>query len=437
MSFVCTENELLTDLKGALYNPIPIDDRLWLPNNIEKMSKLFFDNIESMEFPEIAYKVAKNLIKNDIPDTILKNIINECFNFEIPLHNLENNLHIFELFHGPTLTFKDIGARFMSRIIQYFLKDNEIIHIIVATSGDTGSAVADAFFNIPNIMVHILYPKNLISEIQENQMTGYGNNVLAYEVDGNFDDCQSLIKKTLKDKSLCNKLNFFPANSINIARLIPQSLYYFWIYAQLKRINRIENIYITVPSGNLGNITGGILAYKMGLPVKKFIAAINNNKAFYEYLYDNNIKQKKAIPSVSNAMDISIPNNLIRLKSIFENNIEMQKVIDSISISDNETINTIKHVLEKYNYILDPHTAVGYAAYHKILKKNIHLMDNNINGVIISTAHPAKFPEIMKSLNIKYKLPKQIENLNYNGHKISICNNFDEWKNILQKIDNL
>lgn len=432
MKFACTSNNtLITNLEGALFHPIPIDDSLWIPNNIHQLPYFFFQNIKNMNFKEIAFEVARELIANDIPADILKNIIDECFNFDIPLHSLSDDLHILELFHGPTLTFKDIGARFMSRIIRHFLPENKQIHIIVSTSGDTGSAVADAFFNMPNVIVHILYPRKLISSIQEIQMTNYGKNIIAYEVNGNFDDCQKLVKDTLADKQLCKLLTFFPANSINIARLIPQTFYYFWMYAQLKRRDsQLKNIYVSVPSGNLGNLTGGILAFKMGLPIKYFIAATNSNRAFGEYLYSNHISQKKAIPTISNAMDISIPNNLKRLKVIFNDNVDMQTKIASLAITDNETKKTIEEVYDMYGYTLDPHTSVGYSAFLK------YISNNNIKhytGVILATAHPAKFPEIMNKLNVKYDIPKQLKDIKDTGIKYNIKNNYNMWRNILIK----
>ena len=434
MKFVCTNNtELKTNLKGALFNPIPIKDGLWIPNKIDKLPKTFFENIHNMSFKEIAYIIANQLIGEEIPSENLKNIVDVCFNFKIPLYKLSENLHILELFHGPTMTFKDIGARFMSEVIKYFIKDDKI-DIIVSTSGDTGSAVADAFYNIPNIKVHILYPKNKISKIQEFQITNYGKNIIPYEVEGNFDNCQQIIKDTLADKEVSKIMKLFPANSINIARLIPQSFYYFWLYSQLKKQNmNIKDLYVAIPSGNLGNLTGGIIAYKMGLPIEMFIGATNDNKAFSEYLYNNQINIQKVFHTISNAMDIGIPNNLIRLRSIFGDNINMQKKISSFSITESETKNTIEEVYKKFNYTLDPHTAVGYKALEKyLLKNNI----KSYTGVVLSTAHPSKFPEVMEKLDVSVSIPSRISNLKKNGIKYNISLNYDIWKTMLIKSKN-
>tara|TARA_B100000925_G_scaffold291885_1_gene282167 strand:- start:3623 stop:5416 length:1794 start_codon:yes stop_codon:yes gene_type:complete len=434
MKFSCTNNStLITNLEGALFHPIPYENELWLPNKIHCLPMDFFQKIDTMSFNEIAYTVAKELIGSEIPENKLREIIDSSFNFDIPLHTLSENLHILELFHGPTFTFKDFGARFMSKIIKYFIGDKDI-DILVSTSGDTGSAVADAFYEIPNVKVHILYPKNRISSVQELQITNYGKNIIAYEVDGNFDDCQKMVKDTLADTTLKKLMTFFPANSISIARLIPQSFYYFWIYAQLKKQKcKINPIYISVPSGNLGNITGGIIAFKMGLPVKLFIAATNDNKAFGEYLYSNHISQKKAKHTISNAMDIGIPNNLIRLKSIFNDNKDMQTKIASFSISDIETKKTINNVYKKYKYTLDPHTAVGYSALERYISEN---SIENFTGIILATAHPAKFPEVMTRLNAPYIIPKKIYKMKDSGIKYCIKKDYKTWKNILIKSKN-
>ena len=300
---------------------IPLPNALWFPNNIEPLDEEFYENIEKLSFFEIAKRVLDNLLGEEIEKDKLIDIVKDSFNFEIPLVKCSDNIHILELFHGPTFTFKDVGARFMSRILKhYFPEGTENFDIIVSTSGDTGSAVADAFQDLPNVKVHILYPKDLISEVQEKQLTTYGKNVFAYEVEGNFDDCQNLIKKSLSDKSLTNRLLFFPANSINIARLIPQSLYYFWAYAQFKKYSTKQPI-ICVPSGNLGNLSGGILASLLGLPIKHFIGATNINNTFEKYI-NNDLESfdniKRAEPTLSSAMDISLPNNLKKIQYVFK-----------------------------------------------------------------------------------------------------------------------
>ena len=432
MKFACSGNkEYITNLEGALFNPIPIEETLWLPNTYHELSYDFFNNIHKMTFHEIALTISKQLIGTEIPENILKNIIEECFDFEIPLKKLNNKLYILELFHGPTLTFKDVGARFMSRILRYFIHKDKEVSIIVSTSGDTGSAVASAFHKLSNVNVHILYPKNMISQVQEKQIRSYGDNVYTYQVEGTFDDCQKLVKDTLNDENLRNMITFFPANSINIARLIPQTFYYFWMYAQLKKTNKqFKQIYISIPSGNLGNLTGGIIAYKLGLPIKHYIAATNANDSFGQYLYFDNIKNKKAVPTISNAMDVSIPNNLIRLKAIFKDNVDMQSKISSISINDKETKENITSVYNLYKYPMDPHTSVGYTALQKYIStKDI----KSYTGIILSTAHPSKFPEVMDKLEIEYDIPSQLENLEYRSDRIYLKNNYSDWKNYLIK----
>ena len=439
MKFISTlksNNEYLkSNFKDCLMNPIPLPNSLWFPDNIEKMSDEFFNNIDNLDFNQIALQVVDNLLGEDIPKNDLEDIITDSFNFKIPLVKCSDNISILELFHGPTFTFKDVGARFMSRILKYFYPNqSDKFDIIVSTSGDTGSAVADAFQDLPNVKVHILYPKNLISDIQEKQLTTYGDNVFAYQVDGNFDECQNLIKETLKDKDLTDRLLFFPANSINIARLIPQCLYYFWAYAQLKKNGK--NINICVPSGNLGNLSGGILAYKLGLPVNHFIGATNINNTFEKYLNngDEGIKEiDRAIPTLSNAMDISIPNNLKRLKFAFnDSNVEMSKTISSFSCSDVDTINGIKEFWNKYNYSIDPHTSVGYNAIKKYISKNPNKEDENY--ILISTAHPAKFYKTMDTAKIPYQMPLKISQLlKEKGKKINLKNNYNEWKEVLIK----
>ena len=437
MNFTSTsfndQNEFLkSNFKNCLLNPLPLKDSLWFPDNIKKLDDLFFENIDKMDFKSIALTVLKNLLNDDIPEENLLNIIEESLNFKIPLIKCDNNMYILELFHGPTFTFKDVGARFMSRILKYYYPvGTENFDIIVSTSGDTGGAVADAFQDLPNVKVHILYPKDMISEVQEKQLTTYGNNVFAYELDGNFDECQDLIKKTLSDKDLTNRMLFFPANSINIARLIPQCLYYFWAYSLLKKETNKKPI-ICVPSGNLGNLSGGILAYKLGLPVKRFIGATNKNNTFERYIKEGdevfkNIK--RAEPTLSSAMDISIPNNLKRLKYVFRNE-KISDLISSYSVSDIETKVGIKTFWDYYNYSIDPHTSVGYQAVNKYkLEKNSEDI-----FIILSTAHPAKFYKTMDKVLIPYKMPnKIIELLKSKGKSYFLKKNYELWKKVLIK----
>ena len=435
MKFVCTLNpQIKGDLKECLMNTIPLPNSLWFPEIEKPLSPDFFKNIDKMDFHSIALEVLNNILGDDIPKSELEKIIKESLNFDMPLIEINNNISILELFHGPTFTFKDVGSRFMARILKYFYPEGtKEFDIIVSTSGDTGSAVADAFQDLDNVKVHILYPKGLISDVQEKQLTTYGKNIFAYQVDGNFDECQDLVKQSLRDDELTKKLLFFPANSINIARLIPQSLYYFWAYAQLKKSNpsKCNSLNICVPSGNLGNLSGGIIAYKLGLPINHFIGATNINDTFKKYLLNGSegIKDiERAKPTLSSAMDISIPNNLKRLIFAFKDS-EIEKTISSYSVTDDETLAGITEFKNKYNYSLDPHTSVGYIGIKKYLDQT---SKTDENFIIISTAHPAKFYKTMDMVNVSYSMPEKISTLlKMKGNKKEISTNYQVWKNIL------
>ena len=436
MKFVCTLNpQIKGNLKECLMNTIPIPNSLWFPEIEEPLSSDFFENIHEMDFHSIAQEVLNNILGEDIPKEELTKIIKDSFNFEMPLVEIDNNISILELFHGPTYTFKDVGSRFMARILKYFYPEGtKEFDIIVSTSGDTGSAVADAFQDLENVKVHILYPKGLISDVQEKQLTTYGKNIFAYQVDGNFDECQDLVKKSLRDEELTKKLLFFPANSINIARLIPQSLYYFWAYAQLKKSNpeKCNSLNICVPSGNLGNLSGGIIAYKLGLPIKHFIGATNINDTFRKYLINgaDGIKNiERAKPTLSSAMDISIFNNLKRLIFAF-NDSDITKFISSYGVTDDETLEGIKEFKNKYDYSLDPHTSVGFIGINKYMQDNKN--NDKDHFIIISTAHPAKFYKTMDMVNVPYIMPEKISNLlKLKGYKKEISKNYQDWKKIL------
>lgn len=425
-NFITTNGMLRNNFKNCLLDPIPMDDTLWFPFNINKLSDDFYLNISNLSFEEMCLIVLSEILKDDIDSKDLKKIINDSFNFEIPMKSFPgSNISILEMFNGPTFTFKDVGARFMSRILKhYFSKDK--FDIIVSTSGDTGSAVADAFQDLENVKVHILYPKDKISNVQEKQLTTYGNNVFAYCTDGNFDDCQKLIKETLKDKKLNSRLKFFPANSISIARLIPQCLYYFWGYAQyIKEHGKSKKPVFCIPSGNLGNLSGLVLARELGLPVEHIIGATNINNTFEKYLDGKDINDnRRAIETLSNAMDISIPNNLKRLKYVFGDNKNMKNYISSYSFDDKSTLDGIVDFYNRYNYSIDPHTSVGYLA---IKKDKINF--KNRDYILISTAHPAKFYQTMDKVNIPYVIPEGIKKLNkLKVNKIYLENNYSKWK---------
>lgn len=426
------------------------DGGLFMP---EKWPKLKADFLK-FSFHQIALKAAQQFV-SEIPLKDLKRIISGTFNFPAPLKHLVNNIYVLELFHGPTLAFKDFGARFLSRSLGYFLKNqNQILNIIVATSGDTGSAVAAGFFKVPNIRVFILYPSGKVSRLQEKQLTTYGHNITAIEVKGTFDDCQKLAKKILSDKILNKQMLFSSANSINFGRLLPQSFYYFWAYSQLEKFlnpdstlshpsrradksarygtRKAEPVFV-VPSGNFGNLFAGLMAKKMGLPVYKFVAATNANNTIQKYLDTGKFFPKKSKTTISNAMDVGNPSNFARMLEMYNNNHKaIRKDITAFSVSDTETKNTIRKIYHQTGYVCDPHTAVGIKAawqYQKAVK-NIHPV------VVLSTAHPAKFREVIEPIiRKKIKLPKQlIEPMKKKKQSIKVSTDYNQLKKVLFSI---
>ena len=413
MSFISSNLDgkpVIGNLKECLLNPIPREDALWFPNEIRKLDANFFSDIHNKSFKEIALVVLENLLGRDISIDDLVSIIDDCFDFDMPLVKCDADLFVLELFHGPTFTFKDVGARFMSRVLKLFYpKGTTDFDIVVSTSGDTGSAVADAFQDLDNVKVHILYPKNRISEVQEKQLTNYGKNVFAYSVEGNFDDCQDLVKKTLKDDELAERMLFFPANSINVVRMIPQCLYYFWAYAQLVKVSESRHPVVCVPSGNLGNLSGAVLAYKLGLPIKHLISAVNDNDTFSRFLKEGKSaveNPERAKSTFSTAMDISVPNNLKRIEFAFQDS-TISDMVTSFSITNQETLDGIEHMYRTYKYVIDPHTSVGYTA----IRHSKDASTQNETYILVSTAHPAKFGEIMDKTNVVYRTPEKITNL--------------------------
>lgn len=383
----------------AVLKSIADDGGLYLPESFPILKDDFLSNIEEFSFSEMAFEILDSFLKDEIGKDDLKTIIKRAFNFAAPLVEISDNLYILELFHGPTLAFKDFGARFMAQVMSYFIKDKEEINILVATSGDTGSAVANAFYDLPGIKVTLLYPSGKVSLIQEKQLTTFDKNITAVEVEGNFDDCQRMVKQAFADKDLNKKLKLSSANSINIARLLPQSLYYFYAYAQLN--NKKLPLVFSVPSGNLGNLTGGLIAKKVGLPVEKFIAGLNSNSAFYEYLQTGKFNPRETIRTISNAMDVGNPSNFFRIKEIFNNDYELIKsIIFSQYFSDEETIEGINEVYNKFGYLIDPHGSVSYLATKEYMLEN---KSGNFNGIILETAHPAKFIDV-----IEYAVDKEI-----------------------------
>ena len=423
MKLYSTRNpNVLVDLETAVFKGLADDKGLYLPEKFIPFAPSFFDEIEKYSFQELCLKVCEQLFQGEINSNDLKAIVNNAITFNAPLVKLEEGLHILELFHGPTLAFKDFGARFMAQILSYLNKDkNKKTTILVATSGDTGGAVASGFFNVPNIDVIILYPSGKVSPLQENQLTTLGGNITALEVDGTFDDCQSIVKRAFLDNELSKKFNLCSANSINIARLIPQSFYYFEAYKQLENKKDITFI---VPSGNFGNITAGIFANKLGLPVRNFIAATNENDIIPKYLSTGLFEPKPSIQTISNAMDVGNPSNFERLLSLFGSTWNNEEInIESYSINDKETQNGIKNIYNQYGYLIDPHTAVGYEVYFKNKNKIS-------NGIILSTAHPSKFDKnIYSELASKIEIPERLSNLEaLEKNSINISIEFNDFK---------
>ena len=426
MKLYSTRNpNILVDLETAVFKGLADDKGLYLPEKFIPFAPSFFDEIEKYSFQELCLKVCEQLFQGEINSNDLKAIVNNAITFDAPLVKLEEGLHILELFHGPTLAFKDFGARFMAQLLSYLNKDKDKkTTILVATSGDTGGAVASGFFNVPNIDVIILYPSGKVSPLQEKQLTTLGGNITALEVDGTFDDCQSIVKRAFLDNELSRNFNLCSANSINIARLIPQSFYYFEAYKQLENKKDITFI---VPSGNFGNLTAGIFANKLGLPVRNFIAATNDNDIIPKYLSTGFFEPKPSIQTISNAMDVGNPSNFERLLSLFGSTWNNESVnIKSYSINDKETQNGIKNTYNKYGYLIDPHTAVGYEVYLKNKNKIS-------NGIILSTAHPSKFDKnIYAELASKIEIPKKLSNLeSLEKNSIKISSEFNDFKTCL------
>ncbi|MFC2176654.1 threonine synthase [Bacteroidota bacterium] len=375
--------------KTATTNGLALDGGLYVPNVIPTLPPSFFDTIEQKSDAEIGFEVLLPLVENSLPKEALEKIVSETLSFSLPVVEVAKDTFVLELFHGPTQAFKDVGARFMSRCMSVFSDEKELT-VLVATSGDTGSAVANGFYNVPGISVKILFPKGKVSPYQEFQMTSLGKNIQAIEVDGTFDDCQALVKQAFQDKSLRGKVSLSSANSINISRLLPQMLYYFIAYKQIKATLGNKKLVISVPSGNFGNITAGLIAQRMGLPISRFVAANNANDTFFKYLQSGNYEPKPSVTTVSNAMDVGAPSNFERIQYLFNNSLEsIKSVITSYSFSDAETIEEIKSCYAKNQYILDPHGAVGKLALDQSL-------GNDEIGIFLETAHPLKFAEIVQ-----------------------------------------
>ena len=406
MSFYSTNKQTpLVSLKEAVVKGLADDNGLFMPTRIPQLPAAFFEQIETLSLQEISLEVAATLLKDEISKEELRPIVEESMNFEIPVVPVHDNIYALELFHGPTHAFKDVGARFMARLLAHFTQESQKqITVLVATSGDTGSAVAAGFLGVPGIDVVILYPSGKVSDIQEKQLTTLGQNITALEIDGTFDDCQYLVKKAFLDKELNKKLQLTSANSINIARLVPQSFYYHYAYAQVKAQGK-EVVFAT-PSGNYGNITGGLLAKRMGLPVHKFIAATNSNDIVPAYLQTGHFIPRPSAHTISNAMDVGNPSNFARLMDMYDNSLEkIRQEVVGYRFSDEETRQLMRQVYQEHGYTLDPHGAIGYGALRDYLQDKPEL-----TGIFLETAHPAKFIEVVEeTIPVKVTIPENLQ----------------------------
>ena len=408
MKLYSTNNpDNIVELKQAVLKSLPKDKGLYMPVDIPKLSDAFIENLENYSFEEIAFEVASALIGDYISNDALRGIIKRSINFPAPVVMHDDTIGTLELFHGPSLAFKDFGARFMAELISYFIKDEERkITILVATSGDTGGAVAAGFYDTPGIEVVILYPKGKVSMLQEKQLTTLGKNIYALEIEGTFDDCQAIVKKAFLDEELKEIYDLSSANSINIARLIPQSFYYFEAYKQVMKYGK--KVVFAVPSGNFGNLTAGLLAKRMGLPVDHFIAATNINKIVPDYLKTGNYEPKPSIATISNAMDVGAPSNFVRMLALYENDhAKLTQDVSGFYLTDDDDKLTLRNIYDLYNYTADPHGAIGYAAIRNFQKSNPDYL-----GVYLETAHPSKFLDVMEDvLSDPVKVPPRLKKL--------------------------
>lgn len=431
MKFYSTNNKQLSvSFKDAVFNSLPKDRGLYMPLSTPRLDAEFIERLPELSFQDMAFVVAKSFIEDDIPDSDLKRIIDDTLSFDAPVVELKDGSYILELFHGPSLAFKDFGARFMSRIMAYFSQKNNVtLDVLVATSGDTGGAVALGFSGVPNTRVTILYPKGKVSPVQELQLCTNGNNIQAIEVDGTFDDCQDLVKKAFNDGDLNEKLTLTSANSINISRLIPQTFYYFYAYSQLVK-KGIDDIVFVVPSGNFGNLTAGLFAYKMGLPVKHFVAGTNANDVVPRFLSGQKYQPKQAIQTISNAMDVGNPSNWNRILDLFNQDTnELKKRLTAYSFSDDETHVAIEQIYQKDQYIACPHTAVAWLAAQQYRSEN----PGDDAFVSLSTAHPCKFPDVFpEPMRDKIETPEVVEELKgKDQQKVQLSNSYDDFKAFL------
>lgn len=425
----------IANLSKAVVKGLAEDRGLYMPERINKLPKEFFDNIEKLSFQEIAYRVADAFFGEDVEAEALKKIVYDTLAFDCPVVKVSDNIYSLELFHGPTLAFKDVGARFMARMLQYIASretadNSKTVNVLVATSGDTGSAVANGFLGVEGIHVYVLYPKGKVSKIQESQFTTLGKNITAIEIDGVFDDCQALVKNAFMDEELNKHMKLTSANSINVARFLPQAFYYFNAYARMKEQGLADNLVVCVPSGNFGNITAALFGHAMGLPIKRFIAANNANDIFYKYLKSGKYEPKPSIQTIANAMDVGDPSNFARILDLYGNSHErITSLISGATYSDERISETMQECYKSSGYILDPHGACGYQALKELLKPDE-------TGVFCETAHPAKFKEkVDEILNTNIEIPERLAAF-MRGTKLSIpmSKDFKTFKKFLMKL---
>lgn len=418
-------------LEEAVVKGLAADRGLYMPHNIRILPASFYEQIDQLSFQEIASQVADAFFGEDVPAETLKQIVYDTLSFDVPVVRVKENIYSLELFHGPTLAFKDVGGRFMARLLGYFIRKEgkRQVNVLVATSGDTGSAVANGFLGVEGIHVYVLYPKGKVSEIQEKQFATLGRNITAVEVDGTFDDCQALVKSAFMDQELNERMQLTSANSINVARFLPQAFYYFYAYAQMKKLGREKELVVCVPSGNFGNITAGLFAKRMGLPVKRFIAANNRNDIFYQYLKTGQYAPKPSVQTIANAMDVGDPSNFARILDLYEGSHDaIASEISGETYTDDQIRETVQLTYDETGYLLDPHGACGYRA----LSEN--LQPGEV-GVFLETAHPAKFLHTVEDIiGTDINIPEKLKAF-MNGTKQSVpmSKNFMTFKEWLLK----
>jgi threonine synthase len=428
MKFYSTKDKSLrVDFEQAVKAGLAPDGGLFMPEKVEVLKDEFWRDLDSKTFSDLSFEIALAFLSDSLPQQALKKIVEQAITFDAPLVNLEKGIYALELYHGPTLAFKDFGARFLASVLGYYSeKENKEVTILVATSGDTGSAVAHGFYNVPGTKVIVLYPAGKVSDLQEKQFATLGGNIEALEVDGTFDDCQRLVKDAFADKEIGSKRRLTSANSINVARLIPQMFYYFRGYQQLTKEER-KHVVVSVPSGNFGNLTAGLLAKKMGLPVERFIAATNENDIVPKYLHTKKFTPASSIPTISNAMDVGNPSNFFRLLDLYGEE-GLSSIVSGFSFSDRETRKAIEDVSNRHQYVLDPHGAVGYLGLKKYTEAN-----PGCCGIFLETAHPAKFRDVVEeSIGKKINVPERLS-IFTSKKKITtkLSNNFSHLKSYL------